>query len=61
MNDKELLENKVVLRPDEVAQILRISKKSVYRLCKNCILIPHQHVPLRITVASVKKYLNIED
>ena len=59
--DSDLLENKLLLRPDEAARVLRISKKSVYRRCKNGDLEASSHPPLRITVKSIKKYMNIED
>lgn len=61
MQDSDLLENKLLLRPDEAARVLRISKKSVYRRCKTGMLETAPYPPLRITVKSVKKYMNIEE
>ncbi len=33
LSDGKLLESKVILRPDEVARILRVTKRTVYNLC----------------------------
>ena len=57
--DFELLEKKILLRPDEVAKILRVSKRSVYRRCLQGRLKIAAAQPIRITAQSVKNYIGI--
>lgn len=57
--DYELLEKRVLLRPDEAARILRVSKRSIYRRCLQGDLKVASSRPLRITAQSVKDYIGI--
>ncbi len=59
--EKKLLEKKMLLRPDEAAKILRVSKKSIYRRCKAGLLKTASHNPLRITAKSVREYIGMEE
>jgi len=62
MNDRELLENKVVLRPDEVAQILRISKANVYKMVRQKKIRGIKvGRAIRIATRSVITYMGIEE
>ena len=57
-NDNKLLDNKVVLRPDEVAQILRISKTNVYKLVRQKKIVGKKiGGSIRIATMSIKKYI----
>ncbi|WP_028574342.1 helix-turn-helix domain-containing protein [Desulfonatronovibrio hydrogenovorans] len=58
VSDKDLLSTRVLLRPDEVARILRLSKKSVYRLARTGQIKPTSDTPVRYTARSVRAYIN---
>lgn len=62
INDNDLLENKVILRPDEVAQILRVSKTNVYKLIRqNKIRGIKIGGAIRITTKNLVTYMGIEE
>jgi excisionase family DNA binding protein len=52
---------KVLYRIDEVAEILNVSRRTVYRLLEEGVLIGHKRNPMkagmRITVDSVERFL----
>ncbi|WP_457571294.1 helix-turn-helix domain-containing protein [Desulfovulcanus sp.] len=56
VNEEELLQRKAFLRPDEVASILRVSIKTVYRKIKLGEL-EAKGRPLRITTRSLREWL----
>ncbi len=60
--DSKILKDKVLLRPDEVAQVLRVSKSSIYRLIKDdkikSVMVGGA---MRIFSDSVKIFLQIAD
>lgn len=58
--DSKILETKLLLRPDEVARILSVSKMTVYRLCQrgelHAIRIRNN---IRVKTDSVKAFLEM--
>lgn len=56
-SDRDMLNSRVLLRPDEVARVLRLSKKSVYRLARTGYLTSTQDSPVRYTARSVRMYI----
>ncbi|MGD9211037.1 MAG: helix-turn-helix domain-containing protein [Desulfobacteraceae bacterium] len=58
ISDRQILEIKSLLRPDEVSIILRISKRQVYELASLGELAITQKKPLRIKSKSVLEYMD---
>ncbi|MBW2607713.1 MAG: helix-turn-helix domain-containing protein [Deltaproteobacteria bacterium] len=60
--DSKILKDKILLRPDEVAQVLRVSKYSIYRLIKeDRIRSVKVGGSMRIFSESVKMFLDLAD
>ena len=59
MTDRHILETRELLRPDEVAGILRVSKRTVYRLCADGELdCTHARRRLRVKTESIRKMIS---
>lgn len=59
MKQTDTLDRKILLRPDEVADVLAISRSQVYRLVDSGVLAPADRRigPLRIPATEVRKLL----
>ena len=57
MNHREMLENRLLLKPAEVAGILECSSKTVYRLIRKGEIDATRSGHARISTASVRRYL----
>ena len=57
MRDRQLLEQRELLRPDEVAKIIVKSRDTVYRLIRSGVFKVVRNGHLRITAESVRKYV----
>lgn len=58
ITDRDLLESKILLRPDEVSRILRVSIREVYRMVQRGDLEPApKRRPVRISSESVRAWL----
>ena len=61
ISDQEILERKVLLRPDEAARILGVSRRTVYYYCEYGILDAIKlRGPLRIKAESIRRLLEQE-
>lgn len=59
LSDRQMLKIKALLRPDEAADILRVSKRSIYRMCDCGKLKTVRHRDtVRIRSESVRKILD---
>ena len=59
VNHQQLLENRVLLRPDEVAAVIGKSKETVYRLVRSGGLEAVKSGHLRITSESVRRHIGL--
>jgi hypothetical protein len=61
ISDLQLVKNKILLRPDEAARVLRISLRQIYYLCELRVLEPvHIRKSLRIKTESLVALLENE-
>ena len=59
ISDQDILEKKVLLRPDEAARILGVSRRTIYYYCDQGILEAIKlRGPLRIKTESVRRLLD---
>jgi predicted DNA-binding transcriptional regulator AlpA len=58
ISDRQLLDAKELLRPDEVADILRISKSQVYEMIASGALQTSSQRPVRVLSGSVRSHLS---
>lgn len=58
ITDRKLIESKILLRPDEAAAILRVSRRTIYHLCDDGILDTVKiRGSLRIKTESIQRLL----
>lgn len=57
ISDRELLDARIWLHPGEAARVLRVSKRSVYRLGERGVITATEDRPRRYSTKSIRKYM----